>query len=624
MKKETKSSAFSVWIRALKLWWTTANKMFKNFMLMGVFQVVTPFIFLLIQARLVEEITGGKRPESLSYWVIMMVSLTALTNAFTSWFSRRYNQYNIGTWIVENNIFAGHFLDIPYSDLEQPELRKQYSKLSQMRNWAGMGLGQVWQSFTELFVTGLQSLLAFLMSFGIFTQARGAMTSEQWITSVPAGLLFVLLILVFSILSPIIYAMAQQKFFALSSNATAGNRVFSWLFQLADADRGMEVRIFHQNDYATRLVRKDKTFSAGGIMDRALRGPIGRYYMLSMLFSAIAMLLAYLYVGTLGWLGTITVGQVTQYIGAVTMLSSGIQSVVRALGMIFVQKEVLKMGYEIMDLAVAEEGENASAVPVSFEKSIEFRDVNFRYPGSERDALSDLNLTIRPHERLAIVGRNGSGKTTLVKLLCRLYQPDSGEILLDGKSVSEIDPAAWRDMLAVVFQDSRLFSFTLGENVESGYPKHTEEAQECLRKAGLDLDRARSLPQGLETYLYKHLDDSGVSVSGGEAQKIAIARALYKGGSLFILDEPTAALDPIAESEIYKQLNEIVRDKSAIFISHRLSSCRFSSRILVFDEGRVVEEGTHEDLLARGGLYSELWAAQAQYYTEEEQEKLGV
>jgi ATP-binding cassette subfamily B protein len=220
-------------------------------------------------------------------------------------------------------------------------------------------------------------------------------------------------------------------------------------------------------------------------------------------------------------------------------------------------------------------------------------------------------------KRMAVVGQNGSGKTTLIKLLCRMYDPTEGEILLNGIDIRKYDYAQYMEIFSVVFQDFKLLSFGLGQNVAAAADYNKDKAEDCLIKSGFG-ERLAHMPKELQTYLYKEFEEDGVDVSGGEAQKIALARALYKDASFIVLDEPTAALDPIAESEVYSKMNEIVGGKTAVFISHRLSSCRFCDDIAVFDEGRLIQRGGHNDLIAdERGKYYELWNAQAQYYTAE-------
>ena len=252
---------------------------------------------------------------------------------------------------------------------------------------------------------------------------------------------------------------------------------------------------------------------------------------------------------------------------------------------------------------------------------VEFRDVSFRYPNMEAYALRHVSMKFRIGEKLAVVGRNGSGKTTFIKLLCRLYDPTEGEILLNGVDIRKYDYAEYQALFSVVFQDFRLFAFSLGQNVTAGADVDRARAEVCLREAGLG-ERLLRMPDGLDTMLYRDFDPHGVVISGGEAQKIAIARALYKNAPFLVLDEPTAALDPVSEYEVYRKFNAISGGKTALYISHRLASCRFCDEILVFSAGSIVQHGAHEALLQeKNGEYACLWHAQAQYYDDSLQKK---
>lgn len=249
------------------------------------------------------------------------------------------------------------------------------------------------------------------------------------------------------------------------------------------------------------------------------------------------------------------------------------------------------------------------------EYEFEFRHVYFKYPNTEEYVLRDINLKWRIGEKMALVGRNGSGKSTLIKLLCRLYDPTKGEILLNGIDIRKYSMKDYTDLFSVVFQDSGLLSFSIGENVAVDTEYDRKYAEECVRRAGFS-ERLDKCPEGLDTCLYKDFDEKGVEVSGGEAQKLCLARAVYKGAPFIVLDEPTAALDPLSEYDIYTKFNSIVGTRTAVYISHRLSSCRFCDDITVLDKGEIAERGDHESLLADGGVYAEMWSAQAEYYKD--------
>ncbi|MCM1537245.1 MAG: ABC transporter ATP-binding protein/permease [bacterium] len=250
-----------------------------------------------------------------------------------------------------------------------------------------------------------------------------------------------------------------------------------------------------------------------------------------------------------------------------------------------------------------------------------FRNVCFRYAGAKEDALHNLNLTFSAGERLAIVGLNGAGKTTFVKLLCRLYDPTRGEILLNGVDIRMFERNEYFRLFAPVFQNVELFAFPMAENVSMMPPGKTdrEKSRECLIQAGLS-DKLAELKNGVDTELLKIIHDDGIDLSGGEKQKLALARALYKNAPVMVLDEPTAALDALAEYRLYCNFDKIIGKKSAVYISHRLSSTRFCHHIAMFQNGEMVEYGTHEELLEKGGAYAEMFQIQSQYYQEEGEE----
>lgn len=249
------------------------------------------------------------------------------------------------------------------------------------------------------------------------------------------------------------------------------------------------------------------------------------------------------------------------------------------------------------------------------EYEFEFKHVYFKYPNTENYVLRDINLKWRIGEKMALVGRNGSGKSTLVKLLCRLYDPTEGEILLNGIDIRKYSTQEYMDLFSVVFQDSGLLSFSIGENVAVDTEYDRSLAEECVRRAGFS-ERLDECPDGLDTCLYKDFDEKGVEISGGEAQKLCLARAVYKGAPFIVLDEPTAALDPVSEYDIYTKFNSIVGTRTAVYISHRLSSCRFCDEITVLDNGKIAERGNHDSLVSGGGVYAEMWSAQAEYYKD--------
>ncbi|MCI9436070.1 MAG: ABC transporter ATP-binding protein [Lachnospiraceae bacterium] len=334
----------------------------------------------------------------------------------------------------------------------------------------------------------------------------------------------------------------------------------------------------------------------------------------SVLLSRCFDLLVYLFVGTKAIFGAFGVGSILKYTGMVTQLGDGITRLCDTIRDFLQNLEYVDVYFNYLDMP------NATAegtLPVTDEirenYEFEFRNVTFTYPGAAAPSLSGISCSFRKGEKIAIVGRNGSGKTTFIKLLCRLCDPQEGEILLNGVDIRKYQYQEYLSFFSTVFQDYQIFAFRLGENVavESEYDK--DKVTLALENAGFG-ERLKTLAEGLDTQLFKRFSEDGVELSGGESQKVAIARCLYKDAPYVVLDEPTAALDPVAEADIYQRMNRFTKDKGAIYISHRLSSCHFCHRILVFEEGKIAEQGSHEELLAAGGLYRRLWDAQAQYY----------
>ena len=270
-----------------------------------------------------------------------------------------------------------------------------------------------------------------------------------------------------------------------------------------------------------------------------------------------------------------------------------------------------------IDLEIGGDEKDCIPVPDTDSYEIEFVDVSYKYLKSDREALSHLNLKIRPGEKLAVVGLNGAGKTTMIKLLLRLYDPTEGYITLNGTDIRKFKRADYYKLFAPVFQNVEIFAFLMSENIalQKADVLDIERARRCACEAGLE-ERLDSLAKGIETPLTKIVEDDGVDLSGGEKQKLALAKALYKGAKIVVLDEPTSALDAIAEQSLYESFDEMIDGKSAVYISHRLASTRFCDRVAMFEEGHMVEYGSHEELMALNGKYAEMFNTQAQYYRE--------
>lgn len=350
-----------------------------------------------------------------------------------------------------------------------------------------------------------------------------------------------------------------------------------------------------------------------------------RYGILSILLNAVLDMAVFLFVAAKAFIGVFGIGNFLLYQGTIRRFVSAVSGLASEVGRLRYNNRYLEEVYAFLDLP-----NNMYKGTLAVEKrddndyEIEFCDVSFRYPRTESWALRHVSLKFKIGDKLAIVGENGSGKTTFIKLLCRLYDPTEGRILLNGIDITRYRYDEYMALFSVVFQDFTLFSFPLGENVAADCAYDSAKVRDCLIRAGLgeklanlENDLQAKKKDTLECAIGREYDRDGVDFSGGEMQKIALARALYKDAPFVILDEPTAALDPIAEAAVYEDFNVIVKEKTAVFISHRLSSCRFCDSIAVFDCGQIVQHGPHEELvLDENGKYHKLWHAQAQYYTD--------
>ena len=328
----------------------------------------------------------------------------------------------------------------------------------------------------------------------------------------------------------------------------------------------------------------------------------------------LSSLFIYLFAGLRAYAGAITIGNMVTYASSMEHFISSINYISIVVGHL---KSAAMYAEDYREFIELGKRKYDGTIPVEKRRdnkfSVEFVNVSFKYPGADTYALKNINLKFVIGERMAIVGKNGSGKTTFIKLLCRLYDVTEGCIKVNGIDIRKYNYKEYCNLFSVVFQDFQIFAFPVGENVAAGSKVDEALAIDAMNKAGLG-ERLEKLESGLSTCVGKDYDEEGVSFSGGEKQKLAIARAIYKDASFVIMDEPTAALDPEAEAEIFEGFDKMVGKKTAIYISHRLASCRFCEDILVFDEGKVVQHGSHDELEKQDGLYRQLWNAQAQYY----------
>lgn len=583
-----------------------------------IFDSLIPYLNIYLSALIIDEIAGDKDPERLKQLVIITLLSSAATSLTYALLSKWRNAACAGMYYKIEMLFTKKLLEMDFADVSDTNTHKLLSTIRQNQNSGGWGLQRVITNY-ETLAAGILSLIGGVsLSVTLFTSKVPESAGKLTIMNRPLFIVLIIAVMLsVTYLSPALSTKAG-KYNALNADShRIANRLFSFFgFLGIHPNFATDVRMYRQ-DLICEKYNQDKTapFCSKGLFAKYSRGPAGLFIAASSSLSVIFTGTVYLFVCLKAWAGAFGVGAITQYVGSITKLSGKLASLISIVGHMRNNAAFLKLVFEFFDIPnKMYQGCLTVEKRADRDYEVEFKDVSFKYPGSNDYALKNVNIKFRIGERLAVVGQNGSGKTTFIKLLCRLYDPTEGEILLNGINIKKYNYLDYMSVFSIVFQDFRLFAFELGQNVAACVDYDKALAEECLSKAGFK-ERLNEMPNGLETFIYKNFSKEGVDISGGEAQKIALARALYKNAPFIILDEPTAALDPIAEAEIYSKFNDIVDDKTAIYISHRLSSCRFCDSIAVFDNGHLVQTGSHEQLVTdECGKYHELWHAQAQYY----------
>ena len=585
-----------------------------------IWNALTPYMGIWFSARIIGELAGGRSPEVLKNLVPAALACAALISLVGGIIGRWANAESRRTWFAEQYLFVDKNLEMDFVRLDRSETQKLLHTIEDSRKNSGWGLPRLLWSLQDLIAPVFSVLGGAVLVISFFTSRVPENAGSWTVLDNPAFL--VLLIVVMAGIPCISSLLANQggKYYVVNNaKHSLENNLFSWFcFKGHDRVAAGDMRIYRIDKMCMKYGFDRKSlFSSQGCFANLARGKVGVLNLTSNTVSHIFTLLVYLYVCLKAWAGAFGVGEITQYIGALSNIAGSVGQFLRVWGDVRNNAPFLKQTFEYLDLPNdMYQGSLTTEKRGDGDYEVEFRNVSFRYPGEGNWALRNISLKFRVGEHLAVVGCNGSGKTTFIKLLCRLYDPTEGEILLNGIDIRKYNYRQYMDIFAVVFQDFKLFPYTLAENVAASGQYDPEKVRDCLLKAGFG-ERLEEMKDGISTYLTKKRNDNGVDISGGEAQKIAIARALYKDAPFILLDEPTAALDPLAEAEIYARFHSITGGRTAVYISHRLSSCRFCDKILVFSEGRIVQQGAHESLMQEEkGVYAGLWNAQAQYYTE--------
>ena len=606
--------------RGLKLLYRRYPQMILSRIFYAVWTALMPYVGIYLSALIIEELAGTRDRERL-WFLVLAALLSAAMIAMVSAFLHRWKEtQNQGLWLKLKYLFSEKLLGMDYADLDKTETEELLARIEQNQNGGDWGLRRVMGNYETLLSSVLTVSGGISLTVSLFTSKVPESAGACVLLNNPMFLLCMIAVMLgLTYAAPALSNKAGSYFAVHAEDHRYGNLFFSFFGFLGyRKEIAMDVRMYSQDKICDKYnCNKELMFCSGGMFAKLARGTMGLYRAASASVSMIFTGVAYAFVCLKAWAGAFGLGAVTQFVSSITRVSGGVSRLIATFGEMRSNGAFLEQVFEFLDTPNRMyQGSLTVEKRRDLKYEVEFRNVSFQYPGSDSYALKHVNMKFKIGRRLAVVGMNGSGKTTFIKLLCRLYDPTEGEILLNGIDIRKYHYAEYMGIFSIVFQDFKLFSLKLGENVAAGASYEEQAVKDALQKAGF-ADRLAELPEGLDTYLYKDYNENGVNVSGGEGQKIAIARALYKKAPFIIMDEPTAALDPIAEAEIYERFNELVGGRTAIYISHRLSSCKFCDEILVFHEGRVVQQGSHEVLVnEKNGKYYELWQAQAQYYAE--------
>lgn len=575
-----------------------------------------PCIFLAI---LVDDVVNGAVNAILIKDAAMLVGGDVVLFVLISILEHYYFYCGSNIWELANVQLNKKIMDMDYEYMESETVQNRRRDIDSMArdNADGGGINKLFWNIMPLLRCGFSILIIFFYTVYLFSRSGVAFKGEP----VKA----VAFVSVFIILFAILMFIAIQKNKSIQKKIYKRNEEMLPLFRqmhfyteeyISTEKCGKIIRMFRQQNLLSNYIEKlfeglNKKINSIGRLDENRNEWTG-------IIETIISGLVYLLLGIMVLKDAISIGSVCLYAGCISRFLMNFRHFVNVVTDLSSNTKYVKMYFDFLDMP---NRKYQGTLPVEKRDddkfTIEFQNVSFRYPGSSKYVLKNFSIKFNIGERLAVVGKNGSGKTTFIKLLCRLYDTTEGEIFLNGIDIRKYNYKEYISLFSVVFQDFKIPAFSLGQNVAASIEYDKEKAEDALKRAGLE-GLLSKLPYGLDTPVYKDFDSSGVDISGGEAQKVAIARALYHDTPFVILDEPTAALDPLAEYEIYSRFDELVGTKTAVYISHRLSSCQFCNDILVIDKGKAVQRGGHSELIKeKDGLYYKLWNTQAKYYKVE-------
>lgn len=565
--------------------------------LYSVFYAISPFIWIYIPKFLIDELLGGKRLN-----VTIKILAIGLVAAAIIGFLTEYLQ---GNFRMKMNVIRYNFIhmlseksmgmDFPYT--EDPSTLNDINIAMRTVQSPMYGVGIVILKIFSIFgsIIGLFGFVAIIFNFS-------------------PVILFILLIT--TILS--YFVMVKAKNYERSRKDDLANEERKSYYSsstLSDFQFGKDIRVYGLKDIL--LSKKHESNKILLKITKDIQSYIFKASILDGILFFIREVIIYFYLIYKVIYEGLNIGDFVMYSVAMNSFATWMDTTMKDISTIRIQSLYISDFREFLNKREPEESLNPIKIPDVEQYEIEFDNISFKYPNSSRYIFKDFSLKINPGERLAIVGINGAGKTTLVKLLTRLYVPNSGQIKINGININDFKLEEYIDLISVVFQDIRIFPFNIKENIAFSHVSDDNKLKDVIEQSGLK-EKIEGLEKGVETNMLKILDEEGIELSGGENQKLGIARALYKNGKILIMDEPTASLDSLAEYKLYQSFDELILGKTAIYISHRLSSTRFCNKIAFIENGELKEYGTHDELMNLGKLYRNMFDIQARYYKEDE------
>lgn len=572
---------------------------------------VMPFINIWFTSKIIDLLDIGTSMSDLAVYIGLAVGINAVLFFINYFLGDMYFMFRSLMYNKELQNISAKLFKAEYQKLESSDFKELIHKHSEAQD-------RVFSSFVQFswmmrdFISGAVTLIISVIIIIPLLKIGFTKTGDTYF-EMPAFLLTIFgAIAIMAVIILIVATQMNKAWFKAADEYSRLDRIFYYFLNMfSDYNTGKEIRLYKEQNLIEHTAT-DKLLTDGEKLLKKASLHTAKSSSFVAILGALVGFGIYLLIGVKGLYGLFGVGSLVLYCGSFMQIINGIMKMAVTSGKTAEMVPLVNYYFEIVN-AKDDMTYGKKELDLSDKFEIEFKNVSFKYPNTESYALKNINIKINNGEHLAVVGRNGSGKTTFIKLMCRLYDVTDGEILINGINIKEYSKESIISLYSVVFQDFKIFSTTLAQNISAGEKYDYDKLYKVLDEANIK-DRVLAMENKESTYLYKDLDKSGVEISGGEAQKLALARALYKDSPVVILDEPTAALDPVAENEIYNRFNSFVDNKTAIYISHRLSSCAFCNRIAVFDKSQLVETGTHQELIKSKGEYHNLWKSQARYY----------